>query len=148
MMSFHICPQQTINLGLIASSLRLVPLQHITVNSQSHLYFILIHGKPLRTTALANFSGVTSGQSDRSISSSVIVSSRCQSVSDLLEIGFLLIFGCLSCRNNAYVVFTFCMNHCNNLSLKQTESHKPLFSVVKAIVFNCYNQAVKNSRNI
>jgi uncharacterized protein len=46
---------------------------------------------PFRTIARANISGVTSGQSERSISASVIASSRAQSVPDGLDVSLLFI---------------------------------------------------------
>jgi uncharacterized protein len=58
----------------------------LTANS-----FVGFGCNPFRTIARVNISGVTSGQSEKSVSSSVIASSRAQSVPDGVEVSFLFV---------------------------------------------------------
>ncbi len=96
---------------------------------------------PLRAMALANISGVISGCSDTSISSSRKVSTRSQSVWDFVgeffEVLRLLIFRRFSYRNNANRFATVGVADRNYPVIKQSEGQETPLAIILAGVFRC-----------
>src|SRR5438309_816077 len=85
--------------------------------------------RPFRTTALAIISGVISGQSEKSIASSPMASTRAQSVCEAGEIDALFIPRCLSDRNDPDEVITFGVDHGDDPSLQEAERDKTLLII-------------------
>lgn len=84
------CAPAEIDLRLVSGFLQAEPVEKILGNPQRELPLARGASSSPRTTARANISGVSSGFSERSISSSRSVSRRLQSVIDCLEECFLL----------------------------------------------------------
>jgi len=88
---------------------------------------------PRRTTALANISGVSSGLSDKSISSSRMASRRFQSVIDTLEEDFLLTACRFSCGNESNLPVSLGVRHGDDSVSQQPESDEAVFSTVSEV---------------
>lgn len=96
---------------------------------------------PLRWMALANCSGVISGASDMSMSSSRIASTRFQSVSfpelrSVFEEEFLLIFGGLTNRDDTDEVRAFSVDNYGDVLIEQAERYQALFAIWKSSIFD------------
>lgn len=99
---------------------------------------------PRRTMARANISGVSSGFSDRSMSSSRSASKRFQSVIDCLEECFLLTACRFSRRDDSDPLAGLCMHNRDHPALNQSEGDEALFPVVGPRVLDCNRVAVKD----
>ncbi len=95
---------------------------------------------PLRAMALANISGVISGCSDTSMSSSRKASRRSQSVWDFVgeffEVLLLLIFHRFSYRDNANCLAAVGMADRNYPAIKLPECQEALLTIILAGVFS------------
>lgn len=91
---------------------------------------------PRRTTARANISGVSSGFSERSMSSSRSASRRCQSVIDRFEKCFLLTACRLSRGYDSNPLIGLGMRHRDQPALHQSDSDEALFTVSGARVLD------------
>src|SRR2546422_4849492 len=80
--------------------------------------------RPRRTTPRANISGVASGRSEKSISSSFMELIRFQSVSDFLIVDFFFTLRRLSERYYSANFVHFGMGNCHDLSSEQAQGKK------------------------
>jgi hypothetical protein len=96
------------------------------------------------TTALANISGVSSGISDKSISSFFIVSRRSQSVCDFLEIVDLFIFCRFSSRYDTDIFTTFCERYYDHQTSQDAKSDKSWFTIIETLIRDDDNIAIEN----
>ncbi len=92
---------------------------------------------PWRTTARANISGVSSGFSERSISSSRRASKRFQSVIDRFEECFSFTACRFSRGNDPNRLVGLGMHHREHPALHQSDGNEALFAVVGARVLDC-----------
>lgn len=89
---------------------------------------------PRRTTAFANISGVISGLSDKSMSSSRSASRRFKSVLDNFEVVLLLTFGRFSYRDYSNDVCRLSMRDDNNAISEQAKRYETFLSIVETVV--------------
>src|SRR6185295_9856090 len=80
--------------------------------------------------------GGTSGRSEKSISSSRIRSSRCQSVCECGEIDFFFISCCLPYRDDTNDIVSVGMDHCGERSSQEPEGDEPLLAVTLPFVLD------------
>jgi len=76
--------------------------------------------------------------------SSCRASTYAQSVCETLEVDFLLILGCLSHRDNPYVIIPFSVGDDYNRTLQHPQCDEPLFSIVKTIILKHEGYACKH----
>ncbi len=132
-------------MGLIALSLVFEPSQHLAVQPYGQLGLGGDRFNPRRTIAWANCSGVISGLSERSISSSSMASTRRQSVRGCLEVPFLLIACRFPNRDDSNPLFVFHVNDGYHPRLQQAKGDESLFSIVKAIIQDGNRVAIEDS---
>ncbi len=99
---------------------------------------------PTRKEALLSCSFVVSGTSEVSISSSRIALMRSQSVRESFKVDFLLIFRCLSHRNDTDVISFFGMGDHNNYAFEKTKGDETFFSIVETAIFKGQCDALKD----
>jgi hypothetical protein len=79
-MRFLIGSEEGINPCLVSTALSLKPIDNISIYAQGQLGFAIDRLPPLWTIALANMTGVISGELEKLISASRIARMRAQSV--------------------------------------------------------------------
>src|ERR1051325_7158363 len=96
-----------------------------------------------RKTARANISGVASGLSERSISSSFMASMRFQSVCDFFEVLLFLIFHCLSKGYDSNNFICFGMDNRNDSAIQNPKRQHTSLAVIKAIVHTETDEVIR-----
>jgi hypothetical protein len=91
---------------------------------------------PLRATARANRSGVNSGCSDRSMSSSRCASTLRQSVREVFEVEVLLTSGRFPDRNDSDEISGLRMGDGYYPPFQEAQRHEPVFFVGETIILN------------
>jgi len=93
-----------------------------------------IGSKFLRRTARANISGVASGMSEKSMSSSFIASIRFQSVSDFFVVDLFFILGSLSERYYPRNFICLSVGNSHDCSVEHAQREKANLAVIAPIV--------------
>lgn len=128
-------------------------LNHPIMSSSMRNVICFLRGigfNPRRATAFANCSGVISGDSDVSMSSSRMASSLFQSVWLLwsccfFEVLLLLIARRFSDRYDTDYIADFSVNNNDNAAFEKTQRNKASLRVLKTTIFNSVRHAPENA---